>query len=351
MPAVPGPSDPAFPPALTTLGYDARWATLLTDFPAAAALRVLRDDRGAVLAAGADGEHRLATPFDLQPVAGDWIAVRDGMIEAILERSSAVSRPRPNGSPQVQAANTDRVGSVHPLGQPLKRRRLERGLVLAWESGAAPLIVLTKADLCDDLDTAVAEAARSGPGVDVVAVSAVDLRGLPQLRTLLQPCRTLVLLGASGAGKSSLINALAGQDLLATTAVRDGDAKGRHTTTRRQLVVLPDGGLLLDTPGLRALTVGAADEGIDLAFPEIEQLADQCRFGDCSHDQEPGCAVLAAVDEGSLRPDRYEGWRRIQREVSSAALRADPIALRQHSRQWGRMTREATRIKRGRDPQ
>lgn len=280
-------------------------------------LRVVRDDRGAV---------------------------------AVTERASAVVRPRPDGTPHVLAANVDVVGVVHALDQPLNRRRLERGIVLAWESGATPLVLLAKADLCDDLEARALEAGGGGPGVEVVAVSVVDARGLDDVRDALRPNRTLALLGASGAGKASLVNGVLGTEVLATQAVRAGDAKGRHTTTHRELVVVPGGGVLIDTPGLRALTVGAASVGLELAFPEIEALAAQCRFRDCRHEAEPGCAITSAVQEGTPAADHYDGWRRIRREADHAPLRADPAAWRARSRQWGRMGREAMQVKQGKDP-
>jgi ribosome biogenesis GTPase / thiamine phosphate phosphatase len=331
-------------PELIALGFTDRWAALLGDAPPGSVpARVLRDDRGAVVAAGAGWEGRLPLPRDLKPVAGDWVAVRDDAVVAVLERATAVARSRPDGAPQVLAANVDLVGVVHGLDIPLNRRRLERGVVLAWESGATPIVLLTKADLAAEVDAAVADAERSAPGVDVLTISSVDGRGLTGLTGLLQPNRTLALIGASGAGKSSLVNALLGRDQIATAAVRPGDRKGRHTTTHRELVVLPGGGVLLDTPGLRALTLGAVDDGIALTFPEIDELAAGCRFADCTHEHEPGCAVADALAAGALDEDRHEGWRRVRKEADIAALRADPAAWRQRSREWGSSTKTALR--------
>jgi ribosome biogenesis GTPase / thiamine phosphate phosphatase len=337
-----GPLGPTAAPALTALGFTDRWAALLAAAPPGTQpARVIRDDRGSVVAAGDGWERRLELPRDLHAVAGDWLAVADDRIIAVLDRATAIVRPRPQGAPQTLAANIDLVGVVHGLDLPLNVRRLERGLVLAWESGATPVVLLTKADVADDLGMAISAATASAPGTDVLVLSTVDGRGLQALAELLHPHRTLALIGASGAGKSSLVNALLGTDHLATQDVRRGDHKGRHTTTHRELITLPTGGVLLDTPGLRALTLGAVDEGIDLAFPELDELAAGCRFADCSHQHEPGCAVLAAVDEGVLSPDRYEGWRRIRREADNAALRADRAAWRAQARTWGRTARTA----------
>ena len=291
-------------------------------------------------------ERPVPTPPGFGAVTGDWVAVAGDRLVAILDRATVLVRPRSDGAgEQVLAANIDLVGVVHALDMPLRRRRLERGIVLAYQSGALPVVVLTKADAAADLDASVAEAKASAPGVDVVVASVIDGRGLDDIRQLVAPDRTVVLLGASGAGKSSLINALVGDDSLAVGDVRSVDGKGRHTTTRRELVALPSGGCLIDTPGLRALSLGAVDEGMALAFADIEALASECRFDDCSHLREPGCAVLAAVDDATLSADRYEGWRRIQKEAANAALREDQAAWRRTNRQWGRIGREAQKLK------
>lgn len=347
MPVSSGPTDPGFPLALRTLGFDDRWAALFAALPAEARpLRVVRGHRGAVIAAGDVDGVRLTTPPAQQPVVGDWVAAMNHRVVAIAERSSAVVRRRADGDPHVLAANVDLVGIVHGLDQPLNRRRLERGLVLAWESGAHPVVILTKADVAGDPVEAARIAAASGPGVEVVVASVVDGRGLGDVRGLLQPNRTMALIGASGSGKSSLANALLDTEAMTTQPVRVGDRRGRHTTTHRELLIVPGGGILLDTPGLRALTIGAAADGVDKTFPEIDQLSEGCRFGDCRHDREPGCAVLAALESGTLAADRFEGWRRVRREADNARLRADPVALRQRNRQWGRFAREAAHHKR-----
>ena len=333
---------------LTPLGWSDRWLALLADVdPAATPGRVVRDDRGTALVRTADAELRVAVPHHHHAVTGDWVALRDGALLAVLPRAASLVRPRPDTEqPQVLAANVDLVGVVVPLDQPLNRRRLERGLVLAWEGGATPVVLLTKTDLCPDVPAARRAAEQVAVATDVLALSAVTGEGLAEAAALVAPDRTLTLLGASGAGKSSLVNALLDREHLAVGRVRPGDGKGRHTTTRRELVELPGGGAILDTPGLRALTLGVVDEGVDLAFPEIGELAADCRFADCSHTTEPGCAVLGAVADGALDPDRYEGWRRITREAANAALRADKAAYRATTRRWGRMHRDVGRTAR-----
>ena len=337
---VPDPFD------LAAIGFAGRWPALLAGAGAGAEPgRVVRDDRGSITVLTATGERSLPVAHGVVAVTGDWVAV-SGDTFTVLERATAIVRPRSgDGRPQVLAANVDYVGVVHGLDRSLNRRRLERGLVLAWESGAIPVVVLTKADVAGAPDAARAEAAASAPGADVLVVSVVDGRGLDEVRDLVAPGHTLALIGASGAGKSSLVNALVGEQVLDTGDVRAGDAKGRHTTTHRELVCLPGGGALLDTPGLRALALGAVEEGVSLAFPEIDELAATCRFDDCGHQREPGCAVLEAVATGSLPADRYEGWRRIVKEVANADLRADQQRWRAHNRQWGRMSREVLRLK------
>lgn len=347
MPVPSGSSSPATPSQLTALGFNDRWAAILaTTAPHAHPARVVRDDRGAVLAVGEAGPIRLTVPRAMAPVTGDWLAVDDDSIVAVLERTAAITRPRHDTSEQVLAANVDLVGVTHSLERPLNHRRLERGIVLAYESGALPVVLLTKADLAEDAVAAAAEARAAAPGVDVIVVSIVDGRGLGQVRALVTPNATLALIGASGSGKSSLVNALVGDEALATAEVRSVDAKGRHTTSHRELVMLPGGGLMIDTPGLRALSIGVTEAGIDRAFAEVEELSPGCRFDDCSHVHEPGCAVKAAVADGRFAADRYDGWLRVLRESDSARLRADPILARQRGRQWGRMAREASRLKR-----
>jgi ribosome biogenesis GTPase / thiamine phosphate phosphatase len=271
-----------------------------------------------------------------RPVTGDWVAVPPGpnpadpvSIAGVLPRRSSLSRGEAGtgAAEHVLAANVDVVWIVHGLDMDPNPRRLERYLAVAWESGAVPELVLTKADLAaaGGVDVA-AELGSIAPGVDVHIVSTEWPESVRALRAQLKPGRTVALVGPSGAGKSSLINALADLPLAATGAVRDVDRKGRHTTTRRELFQIPGGALLLDTPGLRELRVWALEMGLGQAFPEIGALAVACRFRDCRHETEPGCAVLAAVAAGDLDEDRLASFRKLGAEAAYMERRSDPEA-------------------------
>ena len=269
-----------------------------------------------------DGDH---------PAVGDWVAVatRAGegraTIHAVLPRRTAFVRKTAwtETRPQTLAANVDVVFIVCGLDLNFNVRRIERYLTLAWESGAQPVVLLTKADLCDDVPERMLEVEAVAIGVPVHAVSAPTGAGLDEVQLYLGIGRTAALLGSSGVGKSTLVNALAGAELLATNEVRSADGRGRHTTTHRQLVLLPDGGLMLDTPGMRELQLWDAEQGIGAAFADVDELVAQCRFTDCAHEREPGCAIRAALRNGELDAERYESWRKLQRELEHLRVRQD----------------------------
>jgi ribosome biogenesis GTPase len=251
-----------------------------------------------------------------------------GTIHAVLPRRSAIVR-KAAGNPteaQVVGANIDTVFLVTSLNDDLNLRRLERYLATAWESGAQPAILLTKADLCEDAAAAVLEVQAIAFGVPVHAVSTVTGEGLAELDAYLGEGKTVALIGSSGVGKSTLVNRLAGREVLATQEIRESDGRGRHTTSHRELVPLPGGGLVLDTPGMRELQLWETTDGMQEAFDDVEELVAVCRFADCAHGVEPGCAVQAALADGSLAPERYESWVKLQRELEHLERRQGGLA-------------------------
>jgi ribosome biogenesis GTPase len=315
--------------------------------------RVSRVDRGRCTVLGpeplrAESLHQLIA-------TGDWVVVGPGplpgdreVVAVVLPRRTAFVRERSGAesTAQVIAANVDRVFLLCGLDLELNSARLERYLALAWQSGAIPVVVLTKADTRagDEVVEAVARARSIALGVDVLVVSAATGRGVQELAaSQLAPGRTVAVLGPSGVGKSSLVNALAGRELMPTGETRR-DGKGRHITTHGQLLVVPGWGVLLDTPGMRSLGLWDAAEGLSQTFVEIEERADKCRFSDCRHVSEPGCAVLAAIGAGTLGAERLESWRKLQRELDLLAARQGDQLLRQEAqRRWKALSREARR--------
>jgi ribosome biogenesis GTPase len=279
------------------------------------------------------------------PVAGDWVAAAVRAAEAsatihhLLPRRSAFVRKAIGGGAQVVAANVDVAFLVASLNADLNPRRIERYLATAWESGASPVVVLTKADLCDDCAAHKASIEAVALGVPVHVVSAVTGQGLAELSASFAPGQTAALLGSSGVGKSSLVNALAGASLMATQAIREEDARGRHTTTHRQLVLLPGGRLMLDTPGMRELGLWDAEAGVATTFADIEALVAECRFRDCAHGAEPGCAVRAALVDGSLDEGRWRSYAKLQREAARFARRDDPRQQAELRKVWVKRAR------------
>jgi ribosome biogenesis GTPase len=238
---------------------------------------------------------------------------------------------------QVLAANVDTVFLVMGLDRDYNPRRVERALVLAWESGAEPVIVLNKTDLSDEVEARRAEVEAAAPGVPVVALSAKRSEGLADLGPWLRRGRTVALLGSSGVGKSTIVNRLLGEERQRTREVRESDQRGRHTTTHRELLALPGGGLLIDTPGLREIQLWATEGGLAAAFGDVETLAAGCRFRDCAHEAEPGCAVRAAVEEGTLPPERLASFHKLRAELRSLEIREDPERLRAERARWRSM--------------
>ena len=274
---------------------------------------------------------------------GDWVGLSDGLVRSVLPRRSALVRNAAGltTTAQTLAANVDVAFVVSSLGPDLEPRRLERYLVTIWESGAAPEIVLTKADRLDDPWPLVAEVEAVALGVPVHVVSAVTGQGCDALRTRIADAATAVLIGSSGVGKSTLVNRWLGDDVMTTKETRVDDDEGRHTTTHRQLLVLPGGGMVIDTPGLRELQLwDAGAAALDATFADVEELAGACRFSHCTHTQEPGCAVLAAVESGELPSERLRSWRKLQRELLAIAMRHDVRLRKEEGRKWRLRARE-----------
>ncbi|WP_185149778.1 ribosome small subunit-dependent GTPase A [Arthrobacter crusticola] len=329
--------------------------------------RVVRVDRSLVLVAVGMELLHLPYPLDANvPVTGDWVWIGpnragDRQILEVLPRRSELSRKRAfedSSAAQVLAANIDVIGVVLPVDRPLTHNRLERTLVAAWDSGAVPLVIVTKADLEDVADDVVRQVILQAAGVDVVTTSAENGDGIEDLLAHLPPRSTLVLLGPSGAGKSTLINALVGHNVQHTGEVRSGDFRGKHTTTSRELVPLADGTVLMDTPGVRGFGLFDADDGMEQMFGDVEELAGLCRFSDCAHQQEPGCAVQAALADGTLEARRWNNYLKLQREMAALARRKDAAASRAYQREWhqkvvggGKSQRSAERARSEREEQ
>jgi ribosome biogenesis GTPase len=348
---------------LASLGWDATWAAAFD-----AATEALGNRSGDILPGRVVAEHRErysvsvrdgdvsavlagrarhgASTREALPAVGDWVGVSRGsgdgtaVVRFVVPRRSAFLRKTAGSvtEAQVVAANVDVALITTALPGDLSARRLERYLTLAWESGATPVIVLTKSDLSDDVHGALARAALSAPGVEAIAVSAVTGDGMDSLARWLQPGRTAALLGSSGVGKSTLVNGLLGTTQQRTASVAS-TGKGRHTTTHRELVRLANGALLVDTPGMRELQLWTADDGLGSTFADLETFAARCRFRDCVHDGEPGCAVREAVASGQLAGERLEHWHRLRRELAYLARKQDELASAAHRSRVRGLTR------------
>jgi ribosome biogenesis GTPase len=338
-------------PPLATLGWDDAWAQAFAPFAADGLVpgRVARENRGihrvltetGEVVASAAGRLRLEARgrIDL-PAVGDWVALRAetatvrAVVQGVVPRRSAfVRRAAGEGTTeQVVAANVDSVLLVSGLDHDFNPRRIERYVLLAWESGARPVVVLNKADLRDDVEECRRAIEQVAPGVDVLAVSARDPPSLAVLHPYLAPGRTVALLGSSGVGKSTLLNRLLGSEVQPTRAVRERDQRGRHTTTERHLFVLPGGALAIDTPGMRELQLWEAGGGLEATFDDVESLAARCRFRDCGHGSEPGCAVQAAVAEGSLPRDRLDSFHKLRGELRHLQRKQDERVLAEDNR-------------------
>ena len=338
---------------LTAWGWDPRWTDTFARVapPGTVPGRVTTEHRGGYGLATDNGEvtatvsgrfrHEALTVEDF-PAVGDWVAVeiadggQSGVVHAVLPRLTRFLRPQRGDIAQAQvlAANVDVVLLVTGLDHDFNLRRLERYLALAWSSGAEPVIVLNKSDLVEDLGERMADVAAIAPGVPIRAVSARTGTGFEALAPLLEAGKTVALIGSSGVGKSTIVNHLLGFERQATGAVRDDDQRGRHTTTSRELVTTPSGAVLLDSPGMRSVGMWEIDEGLADAFADVEELAQNCRFSDCSHGSEPGCAVQEAIRDGSLAQQRLDSQQKLARESAMMARRLDPQLRAAERAKW-----------------
>ena len=358
----------------TTLGWDAGWDAAFEPFAAGGRrparvvavhkeTAIVRGDVGGDRPASVSGRFRYdalaASDF---PAVGDWVALEpaaDGasaddpaVIAAVLPRRAAFVRSAADASrrtagnladEQVIASNVDIAFLVAGLDGDFNLRRLERYLAVAWSSGVTPVIVLNKADIARDLEGRLVAVTAVAPGVPIVVLSALTGDHVADLAPYLVAGCTSVVLGSSGVGKSTLLNTLLGEQRQATNDVRDDDSRGRHTTTHRELFALPGGALLIDTPGIRSLEVAGADEGVDTAFDDITELALGCRFSDCRHQGEPGCAVRRAIDDLTLGEDRLASFRKLERELAFAERREDPRARAAEAKRWRQIHKDVGR--------
>ncbi|HOL17564.1 MAG TPA: ribosome small subunit-dependent GTPase A [Bacillota bacterium] len=336
--------------SLIDYGWDDRlareWSERSTTgmFPA----RIIADYGQMFRVAAPSGEllvNRPVAQFDheLQVAVGDWVAlehaagVASARISFILTRKTKFSRAAAGNEvkEQIVAANADMVFLMQSLNRDFNMRRLERYLIAAWESGAEPVVVLTKTDCCDDVPGKMAAVCATAPGVAVHAISCVTGEGMAGIRQYFRRGVTVALLGSSGVGKSTLVNTLLGKDYLKTREIREDDSRGRHTTSRRELLLLPEGGLILDTPGMRELSLWEADTGMEIVFGDVEELVWSCRFPNCTHGHEPGCAVQEALRSGKLEQKRWQSWLKLQKELARLEAKKEG-KLRLQEKQWGR---------------
>ena len=349
---------------LASLGWDDYFETRFTTFASAgyAPGRVAAQHKGAYVVLSEhgrlDGTVSGKLRYDASgaaelPVVGDWVALavrpEEGAatIQGVVERRTRFSRKVAGfeSDEQVLAANIDVVFLTTSLNADLNPRRIERYLTMAYESGATPVVVLTKADLSDDIPAALDAVQQVAIGTPVHVVSAVSGEGFDELQPYMAGHKTVALLGSSGVGKSTLVNELAGEEILRVQEIREDDARGRHTTTHREMVLLPGGGIVVDTPGMRELQLWEASDGLTGSFQDIAELAAGCRFRDCTHGREPGCAVRAAVEAGTLTAERLASYNKLQRELMYLERKRDQRLASQETRKWKIQHKAMRRVK------
>jgi len=348
---------------LEALGWNSFFAEQAQRFPDLVPARVTAEHKqlyrvmaefGEMSAEVAGRLRHQATGREGFPTIGDWVLIQPRPLEQratihrILDRRSKFSRKAAGVETQEQiiAANINTVFLLQSLNRDFNPRRLERYLAIAWESGANPVVLLTKLDLCPDVRPFLDEAAAVAAGVRVHALSAITGEGLESLDPYLGMGQSVVMLGSSGVGKSTLVNRLAGENLLEVREIRDSDDRGRHTTTHRQLIVLARGGIVIDTPGMRELQLWAA--GFDRTFADIEDLAHECRFRDCRHEAEPGCRVRTALQEGILDPARFQSYRKLGAELKYLERRRDAFSMAQEKKKWKKIHKAYNKLMRER---
>ncbi|RLQ95187.1 ribosome small subunit-dependent GTPase A [Falsibacillus albus] len=293
--------------------------------------------------------HYLAGKVSDYPSVGDWVILKErkgedkGLIEKILPRTSKFSRKKagPETEEQIVAANIDDLIIVSSLNSDLNLRRIERYLILAWESGANPILVLSKSDLCEDVADKVDEVDAIAMGVPIIPISVKTGMGMKQLQEILKPGRTSALVGSSGVGKSTLINELLGAEKQIVQEIREDDNKGKHTTTFRELFFLDNGSCIIDTPGMREIQLWESQEGMASGFGDVESLFEQCKFRNCSHHKEPGCAVRQAIKDGDLTDERFQSYLKLQRELAYLDRKSDKKAQSEERKKWKKISQSA----------
>lgn len=339
--------------SLTDIGFDSFYSNHFDRLqrPGLVPARISSDGRGVHQLIGCRaplGELSGRMRFELdgldRPVVGDWVAVTDStdraVIHHLLPRKTVMTRRAADSeAAQLIAANVDVFCIVTSANRDLNVRRIERYLTAVWDSGANPLVVLNKVDLVADVEPLLDELASVALVAPVVQVSALTGTGVEGIRSHLSQGSTVAFIGSSGVGKSSLINRLLGHEMQVVSAIREDDQRGRHTTTRRELLPLPGGGVLIDTPGMRELGLIEDEGGVDTVFADIAELAGSCRFADCGHESEPGCAIREALAIGTISADRWQSYRKLQREIAAAERRSDPFLAAEERRRWKLITK------------